>query len=156
MNKILLLMLVSISLFGLEGLKVGSSINIFNDYEYESPKGHILKVPPKSKLVLVTFEKDTASLVNNYLKTQEKYYIQKNNAVFISDISNMPRFITNMFALPKMKNYKHKLYLQYSKKFKKRIPHKDDQITLIHFVDKKVLKISFVNTKESIKESIEK
>lgn len=156
MNKILLVMLFSISLYAGGKLEVGSSITMLNDYEYETPKGYMMKIPPKSKLILVAFEKDTAKTVNDYLKMQEKYYIQKNNAVFISDISNMPKIITHMFALPKMKKFEHLIYLQYSGKFEKLVPHKDDKITLLKIKEGKITDISYVKSTKAVKEAIEK
>ncbi|MDQ7062123.1 MAG: hypothetical protein Q9M43_13795 [Sulfurimonas sp.] len=156
MNKILLLLALSVSLFAVEPLKVGSSLSLLDNYEYETPKGRMMKIPAESTLLLFAFEKDTGALVNDYLRTKNQYYIQKHKAVFVADISKMPTVITNMFALPKMKKYKHLLYLHYGKEFRHLVPHLDDKITLIRFTDGKVTNISFATTRKEIQEAIER
>lgn len=156
MNKILLLLSVMASLILAKPMTINTSIGMLDNYKYETPKGRIMKVPSKTRLVIVAFEKDTAAVVNDYLITKSKYYIQKHKAVFIADISKMPMVITNMFALPKMKKYKHLLYLHYGKKFQKNIPRREDKITLLEFKDSKLSKIMFATTTGDIKRAIEK
>ena len=156
MNKILLLLALSVSLFGVESLKVGSLLSTLDDYEYETPKGRIMKVPPKTTLVLVAFEKDMGELVNDYLDTKDKFYIQKNKAVFISDISKMPKVITNMFALPKLKDFKHLIYLQYEDNFRKLVPNEKDRVTLLYIENGEITNIAYAKTIKDIKEAIEK
>lgn len=155
MKKILLFLALSTSLLMAQSLKVGSALSILDNYEYETPKGRIMKVPAKSKLILVAFEKDTGALVNDYLNTKGKYYIQKHHAVFIADINKMPTIITNMFALPKMKKYRHLLYLHYGKEFQKVVPQKSDKVTLLRITDGKVTNISYATTKLDIQKAIE-
>ena len=155
MNKFLVFLISSVMFLNASPLEVGSSLSVLDNYKYETPHGRVMKVPSSSSLVIVAFDKDTGTMINDYLKTQGKYYLQKNHAIFISDIHTMPRFITNMFVLPKMKKYKHLLYLHYEKEFHKIVPRQNDKATLLRFVDGKITRIYYATSKEDIKIAIE-
>lgn len=155
MNKIFILLSLSVLLFGVEPLKVDSALSALDDYEYFTPKGKTLKIPAQTVLILVTFEKSTSDLLNDYLKTKNKYYLQQNKLVYIADISRTPRLITNMFALPKLKKLKHLIYLQYGKKLRNRIPNKDNTITLLRVKDGQITNIVYATNTEEIQGAIE-
>lgn len=63
--------------------------------------------------ILVSFEKETGAQINEFLSQQKSDFLTQNQAVFIANISGMPMVITKMFALPKMRNYKHPILLIY-------------------------------------------
>lgn len=156
MNKIFTLLLLTLSILGADTIKVSSPLDVLNDFKYETPQGRQMKVPKSTELVVVAFEKDSGALVNEFLSTQDPFYMPKRRAVFIADINKMPTIITNMFALPKLKKYKHLIYLHYEDQFQNSVPHKEEQITLLRIKDAKVESISYVSTKEELKAAIEK
>lgn len=55
-----------------------------------------------TRLLLVAVEKPAADLVTAFLEEQPAGFLQRNAAVYLMDISAMPKMITRMFALPKM------------------------------------------------------
>jgi hypothetical protein len=62
----------------------------------------------------------------------------------------MPTVITNMFALPKLRKYKHLIYLHYSDKFERFVPKKDEKISVLKFEDQKLKSISYISTKTEL------
>jgi hypothetical protein len=156
MNKFLLLLSLGFVALSAQMLKVNSDISMLDNYKYETPQGRPMKVPHETKLMIVAFEKDTGATVNNFLNTKGKYYLQKNKAVFIADIHAMPDIITKMFALPKMKKYKHLIYLHYKDKFQKNTPNKDDKITIFGVQDRKITSISYISNIKELQAAIEK
>jgi len=156
MNKFLAALTLSVAILGAAPLKVGSLINSLDGFKYETPTGRQMKIPKKTKLVIVAFEKDTGALVNEYLNTQNPFYLPRNNSVFIADISKMPSVITSMFALPKLQKYKHLIYLHYDDKFKNIVPNEEQKITLLRVEDSKIKEISFISTQQELKTAIEK
>lgn len=156
MNKFLLLLSISFIALSASAVSVKSNISVLDNYKYETPQGRPMKIPHKTKLILIAFEKDTGATVNELLNTKNKYYLQKNRAIFIADIHKMPSLITKMFALPKMRKYKHLIYLQYGNKFENSIPHKDDMITVLRVNNRTVTNISFVSDKKEVQSAIEK
>jgi hypothetical protein len=150
MKKILLLLAATVIALYAESLKIGSDIEILNEYEYETPKSRKMKVPVNTKTVLIAFDKDTGALVNEYLSTKNKYFLQRKKAIFIADINKMPTVITNMFALPKLRKYKHLIYLHYGEKFQNDVPKKDEKVSVVKFENNQVKSISYISTKDEL------
>ena len=156
MNKIFLLL--SLTFIGLSAKMLGvhSDISLLDNYKYETPQGRPMKIPHKTQLVIAAFEKGTGATVNDFLNTKNKYYLQKNRAIYIADIHKMPSIITKMFALPEMRKYKHLIYLHYGERFENELPRKDERITLIRINDRKITDISFITNKKELQTAIEK
>ena len=155
MRGYFLLFVFFISLMRADYLDVGSSVEKLNKFEYENPNGVRLKIPKETKLFIVSFEKDTGVFVNDYLKIKNPDYLDKNSAVFIADINKMPSIITKMFALPKLRKYKHPIYINYDENFEKVVPSKEDMTTLIFVKESKIQKISYISEQKELKAAIE-
>ena len=136
-------------------LVVGSSLDALNEFKFETPQGQEVKIPKKSKLVIVAFEKDAAALVNEFLATKEPSYLTKNSSTFIADVHEMPAIIAKMFALPKLKKYKHPIYLYDGENFHTVVSSKKAKVTLLE-VDNGVIKsISYISTRQELQLAIE-
>jgi len=155
MRKFVAVLALSVSLLVAKPFGVGSPLQALNDYRYETQHGRQMKIPRSTRLVVIAFEKETGALVNDFLNTKDPFYMPKHRAVFIADINKMPTIITNLFALPKMQKYKHLAYLHYDEEFQNIIPHKEEKITLVRIKDEKVEKISYISTREELKEAIQ-
>lgn len=101
------------------------------------------------KTIVVSFEKSTGADINEFLNNQDKDFLAKHHAVFIANISGMPSIITKLFALPKMKKYKHKVLLIYDEN-DTRFVQKDDKSTVYHLENGIVKSIEYI-TKEDLK-----
>ncbi len=155
MKILLILLTLSLTLFAAETLKIGTHLNTLKHYKYENQNKYPMQIPTATKLIIISFEKDTGALVNDYLDTKKSSYIVDHNAVFIADINRMPSIITTMFALPKMQKYKHPIYLHYEDQFENFVPHKEEKLTLLHMKDQKVESIAYISTVEELKAAIE-
>jgi hypothetical protein len=156
MHKLFLFLVLSALALNADFLNVSSSITKLNEFKYETPQGNEIKIPKDVKLILVSFEKDTGALVNEYLNAQSPNYLQKHNSIFIADINKMPSVITKMFALPKLRKYKHPIYINYDEKFEQSVLGKEEMVTLLHVENSLIKNISFIKTKEELKAVIEK
>lgn len=156
MNKFLLALAFSVAVLGAAPLKIGSPLGILDTFKYETPQGRQMKIPKKTNLVIVAFEKETGALVNEYLDTQSPFYLLKHHTIFIADINKMPTVISNMFAIPKLKKYKHLIYLHFEDKFQTVVPNQEKKITLLRIEEGKIKDISYISTKEELKAAIDK
>ena len=156
MHKLFLFFVLSALALNADFLNVSSSITKLNEFKYVTPQGNEIKIPKDVKLIIVSFEKDTGALVNEYLNTKSPDYLQKHNSIFIADINKMPSVITKMFALPKLRKYKHPMYLNYDEKFEQSILGKEEMVTLLHVENSVIKHISFIVRKEELKAAIEK
>lgn len=156
MKTLFALLTLSLTLFAAEVLTVGTHLDKLKNYKYESQNKYPMQIPTAVKLIIVSFEKDTGALVNDYLDTKKSSYTIDHNAVFIADINRMPSIITKMFALPKMQKYKHPIYLHYEDQFENFVPHKEEKLTLLRMKDQKVESIAYISTVKELKAAIEK
>ncbi|MCI4407066.1 MAG: hypothetical protein JHC35_07265 [Sulfuricurvum sp.] len=151
MKKTVVLLLAALSLWGAP-YKVGQSVMPL-DLNDQFGKRYTLKAMPKT--LIMAFEKGTGATVNEYLAVQEKGYLAKNKAAFVADISQMPKFITESFALPKMRKYNHTVLLIQDEEQGLNFPYQEDKITVMKFRGNFLTKIDFISTPEELKKAIE-
>lgn len=109
MKKIILFLSLVLCAFSQE-LSINDKINNFSlANQFDEKK----TIDSKVNTIIVSFEKDTGKEVNEFLEQKTSDFLREHHAVFIANISGMPMIITKMFALPKMKNYKHEILLIY-------------------------------------------
>lgn len=106
-------------------------------------------IPDNVQMIIVSFEKDTGKMVNEFLESKQADFLQKHNAVFIANISGMPSIITKLFALPKMRDYKHTILLIYDEN-DKRFLKKDEVSTVYTLKDGIIKSINFIKNKEDL------
>ncbi|PZP15514.1 MAG: hypothetical protein DI602_01970 [Aliarcobacter butzleri] len=65
------------------------------------------------KTILFASDKTTSDMIRDYLLplSEKENILEKNNAVYIADISGMPSLISKYIALPKMKKYPFSILL---------------------------------------------
>lgn len=127
-------------------LKLGDTINPFSLPD-QFDKVH--QVNSKDyKLLLVAFEKDVAVMLNDYLAKQPATFLDSYNALFISDIHEMPSFVTKLFALPKMRDYAYPLLLIYDET--NVFPKQDESLTVIRTKDNSIVEIEYIKDEKDI------
>lgn len=132
--------------------KVGQSVTPLNLSD-QFGKKMVLKSMPKT--LIMAFEKGTGATVNDYLAAQDKNYLAKNKALFVADISQMPNFITESFALPKMRKYPHTVLLIRDEEQGLNFPGEDGKITVMKFRGNFLTKVEFIETAAEVKKAIE-
>jgi len=145
MKKILFILLIAYQLFASNFTLNDAIPNFSLTDQFEK----IHTVNENIKTIIVSFEKSTGAFINNFLAQKEADFLEKHDAVFIANISGMPSFITNMFALPKMKKYKHTILLIYDDD-DERFIQKDDFSTVYKMENGKVKEVFYVQTQEEL------
>lgn len=151
MNKVIILLLVTLSVWAAP-YKVGQSVMPLDLFD-QFGKRVTLKVMPKT--LIMAFEKGTGATVNEYLTAQEKGYLAKNKAAFVADISQMPKFITESFALPKMRKYTHRVLLIQDEEQGLNFPYQEGKITIMKFSGNFLVKVDFIDNEADLKKAIE-
>ncbi len=144
MKKILLLLSLLVSIYAQE-FTLNSKIHNFSLANQFDEKRTITN---NIQTIIVSFEKDTGKEINEFLNEKQPDFLQKHNAVFIANISGMPMFVTKMFALPKMRSYKHEILLIYDENDKRFIA-KEGKSTLYKLEDGVIKSIKFI-TKDDL------
>ena len=156
MRKIALLFF-SLSAFLLAStLELSSPLSSLQKFEYETQHEKAITIPDDVQTIIISDEKDSSAMINKFLNSKEKEFLEKKHTVFIADISKMPSLITSLFALPKMKKYKHTIYLHYTDEFAKFIPIVEEKVIILTIQNDKVSKISYITTLKELQEIFEK
>ncbi|WP_298692764.1 hypothetical protein [uncultured Sulfuricurvum sp.] len=151
MKKVLIALLVGLSVWAAP-YKVGQSVAPL-DLSDQFGKRYSMKAMPKT--LIMAFEKGTGATVNEYLAAQGKGYLDKNKAAFVADISQMPNFITEAFALPKMRKYPHTVLLIRDEEQGLRFPAEEDKITVMKFRGNFLQSVDYITTADELKKAIE-
>ena len=95
-------------------------------------------------IIIVTFQKETTNLVNDFLSSKNSDFLDKNNTIFINNISSIPSIVVKMFTIPKMRDYKYDILLIYNENNKKFI-EEENKIT-VYFIQNGYIKdIKFIS-----------
>lgn len=151
MKKAILALLVAAGLWGAP-YQVGQSVAPL-DLSDQFGKKYSFKMMPKT--LIMAFEKGTGTTVNEYIAAQPTGYLAKHKAAFVADISQMPNFITESFALPKLRKYPHTVLLIRDEEQGLRFPGEEGKITVMTFRGNFLSKIEFVTTAAELKQVIE-
>lgn len=144
MKKIILFLSLVLCAFSQE-LSINDKINNFSlANQFDEKK----TIDSKINTIIVSFEKDTGKEVNEFLEQKTSDFLKEHHAVFIANISGMPMIITKMFALPKMKNYKHEILLIYDEN-DDRFKAQDGMSTLYRLENGVIKSIEFI-TKDDL------
>ena len=88
-------------------------------------------MPQDLQAIVFTADKSAAEMINAHLKQQSADYMPQRRVVYIADISAMPGFITEMVAIPKMRDYAYRIAIGAQKKQTDMLPRAEDSVTLI-------------------------
>ena len=144
LKKLLILALFALSLYA-NSFEVNQDIGSFslpNQFDEKQT------IDSSIKTIIVSFEKGTGKDINQFLSTKDKDFLKNHHAAFIANISGMPSIITKMFALPKMRDYKHSVLLIYDEE-DKRFVSQEGKSTLYRLENGVIKSISYI-TKEDL------
>ena len=116
-----------------------SSFSLVNQFD------KIHTINSNISMIIVTFQKKSTNIVNNFLSSRDNDFLDKNNTIFINDISCTPSIIVKMFTIPKMRDYKYDILLIYNENNKKFI-EEENKIT-VYFIENGFIKdIKFISS----------
>jgi len=153
MNKIFFIFMSMVIIVLANEYQVGQTMNpiILND-QFETAH----KIDKMPHTIIMTFEKEPSDILNEYLSKQSQGYLEKNDAIYIADISQMPTFVTKTFALPKMREYKYKVLLITDENEGVKYPYQEGQVTIIKTENHRIKSIKFTDKLSQLNEMIEK
>lgn len=101
-----------------------------------------------NSILIISFQKSVSSKIHKYLASKPKDYLEKNNILYISDLSAAPKFMIKLFGIPKMKKFDYKVALIYDDFVADKIEREDDKVTIIKHKKDKIVDIQFVSPKD--------
>lgn len=152
MKKLISALLVALSVWAAP-YKVGQTVMPL-DLKDQFDKHIVLKTMPN--ILVMAFEKGTSATVNDFLGKQKGTYLSEHKAAYIADISPMPTFIAEAFALPKMRKYPYTVLLIRDEELGLKFPGQEGKITVLRLEGNVIKSIEYVATADELKAAIEK
>lgn len=141
LKKLILSILLSTLVYS-SSLKLNDKISNFS---LTDQFDRIHTITSEVSTIVITFEKETLNSVNDFLSKKERDFLEKNNAIFIANISCLPNIFTRMFTLPKLRDYKYSILLIYDEKSAKFF-EVENKITVYSIEDGIVKNIRYLNS----------
>lgn len=145
LNKFILSLLFPIIMMA-SSLKLNDKINSFSLTD-QFDKIHTIN--SEVSTIIVTFEKDTLNMINDFLSSKDSNFLKKNHAVFVSNIASSPSIITRIFVIPKLRDYKYDILLIYDENSTKFLKQ-DDKVTIYSILNGEVNNINYISTKSEL------
>jgi len=82
-------------------------------------------------------------------------YLAAGGAMYVIDVSGMPRFVTNNFAIPKMQKYGYRIFLDRDGKATPDLPAQKAQVTVVHLDHLVVKQIDYAVTAGALNAAVE-
>jgi hypothetical protein len=83
------------------------------------------------QVLLVARSMKGAGIAKEALQEQPKGYLENKKIVFLADISQMPKMISSLFAIPAMRDYPYRVLLDHEGRVAPRYPGDKDKILWI-------------------------
>lgn len=98
---------------------------------------------------VVTWDKMTTRHANLLFKAKPEL-LKNGKVAMIVDVSQTPSGIMNLFVLPRMRSYEHRILLGYDAAYNRTIPYSDGAITVLYLSDGKVFEVAFAEDGEAL------
>lgn len=123
--------------------------------QFENQHGKMETFPGAgTRVVLFAIEKAPSDEVNTYLTNLGVEAMRKDGIVFLADISGMPGFVTQTFALPKMRKRPYSILLANKAEQAAFMPHEKDAVTVLQVSQGKIGHIAFARDAAAIQAAV--
>jgi hypothetical protein len=99
--------------------------------------------------IIVTFQKDTLEMINDFLSSKSEHFLEDKHAVFISNITSSPTIITRMFTIPHLRDYKYTILLIYDENSMKFLKE-ENKTTIYSIMNGQVNNIQYISSKDEL------
>ncbi len=146
--------LITVQHAAAEPIQLGETVA---GYTLEDQFGKEHRIEKMPRTVILSFEKSTGAVANEFLAAQRNDYLSQNDAVFIADIARMPGIVTTFIALPRMRRLSYTILLSYDDEFRTKYPVRKTMLTVLHFGEEsQVTQIQFIRDPVALQAAIER
>jgi len=126
------------------GLSIGSELDLKLPDQFDKEQ----QLQNNTKILIFAFSKNTGHIIRQFISTKNKNFLENQKALFVADISKMPVFIRNTFALPDLRKSPYKILLIYDRAiattFEKGIDK--DKVIILELKNKQIMTIKYANS----------
>jgi hypothetical protein len=116
----------------------------------EDQHGEPRAIGRTTRIVLFSRDMDGGELLKAGLADAAPGFLAEHDAVYLSDISGMPRLVARMFALPSMRRRAYPMLLDRTGEATAELPDQPGQATLIFLRELRIERIEHVSSAEVV------
>jgi hypothetical protein len=110
----------------------------------------IYTLTPEIRTIIAAFTMPAGKTANRYFEKQPASFLPSHHAVFVANIYGMPS-VGRFFALPKMRNYPHRIFLADAEHFFDRYPKQEGKLTVFRLDSSALItSIDFVDPEKGL------
>lgn len=143
MNRLLLMILCCLPLMANAQWTLSDQFN--NSYTLTS----------SAEVLLIAADMDSAKWVKEALADKPEGYLDERRVVFLADISGMPKIISRMFAMPKMRKYNYTVILDRDGQVTAQYQAEPGKLTWIYLSDGQPVSRQTLSSAEELVEALE-
>jgi hypothetical protein len=133
-------------------VQVGDRLAAFTLSDQHGQPG---QVDETTKLLLFSRDMKANKLAKAAFLSQPARYLPDAHAIYVIDLSGMPRFVTNNFAIPKMQKYGYRILLDRDASATPGLPTQKGQVTLIRLERLAVTGIEYATTADALNRAVD-
>jgi hypothetical protein len=134
-----------------ESMTVGDPIERFS---LEDQHGVVHEVDESTRLILFSRDMEGGKLLKEALAEAPVDFLSDRQAVYLADISGMPKLVATLFALPSMRRRGYPILLDRDGSTSKRLPDVEGSATLIFCEDLVVTRVETAETSEAVAQAL--
>lgn len=153
MKHALLLALILLCVGALaEPLQVGRSLAPFS---LEDQHGESHTVDASARILLFSRDMEGGGLLKEALEGRDASYLSARGALYLADISGMPRLIARFVALPRMRRRAYPMLLDPDGSATRALPDREGEATLVFLDRLRITRIEYAGTSEEVRALLE-
>lgn len=112
------------------------------------------RVDASTKVVLFSRDMDGGKLIKEALEDVPQEELDDRGAVYVSDISGMPRLVARLFAVPSMRKRPYAMLLDREGEVTARLPDVEGEATLIFLSDLEIDRVEHASSAGAVRDAL--
>jgi len=112
------------------------------------------RVDASTKVVLFSRDMDGGKLIKEALEDVPQEELDDRGAVYVSDISGMPRLVARLFAVPSMRKRPYAMLLDREGEVTARLPDVEGEATLIFLSDLEIDRVEHASNSDAVRDAL--
>ena len=121
----------------------------------EDQHGTPHRIDASVRIVLFSRDMPGGDVLKSALEESDPDLLDRAGAVYVADISRMPRLVTRLFALPGMRRRPLRMLLDRDGTLTRDFPDMEGKATLIHLDSLRVVRIEYIDSPELVRRSLD-
>jgi hypothetical protein len=117
--------------------------------------GQSATLDENTRVLLFSRDMTANKLAKAAFLSKPAQYLAEAKTMYLIDVSGMPSFVTNNFAIPKMKKYPYRIFLDREASMTANLPSQKAQITVLHLDHLKVQSIEYLRDASALIRTVE-